>query len=215
MAQNMVLWSGRTFNREPLPPIPPIRPIVVPPDPNLLLNNPDQSSSYDILQHMDRMVARISILDLIKKSRSHQEVLSQFLQKVMVLENLPAEQISSVLMSLSPTPTISFYEHELALKEIHNLPVCMTLLIRRVSIDNILVDTRASVCVAPISTLRHCGIKEADLSQSTISILTFDNTRRPSLGAITLTVEIGPLSMPIEFHIVDVESPFNAILGWP
>ena len=67
----------------------------------------------------------------------------------------------------------------------------------------------------PISTLHRCGVKEADLSQSTISISAFDNTRRPSLGAITLTIEIGPLCMPIEFHVVDVESLFNAILGRP
>ena len=86
-------------------------------------------------------------------------------------------------------------------------------MIRRVSIDNVLVDTGASVCVAPMSTLRPCGIKEADLSQSIIFISAFDNTRRPSLGAIILNVEISPLSMPIEFHVVDVESPFNAILG--
>ena len=118
-------------------------------------------------------------------------------------------------MTLSPTPTISFHEHELAPKEIQNLPVCVTLLICGVTVENVLVYTRASVCVVPISTLRHCGIKEAELSQSTVSISAFDNTRRPSLGAITLTVEIGPLSMPIEFHVVDVESPFNAILGRP
>ena len=78
-AQNMVLRSGRTFNREPLPPIPPTRPAVFPPDPNPLLNHSDQSPSYDILQHMDCTPARISILELIKKSKSHQEVLSQFL----------------------------------------------------------------------------------------------------------------------------------------
>ena len=133
----------------------------------------------------------------------------------MVIDNLPAEHISSVLMSVSPTLTISFHEHELAPKEIQNLSLCVTLLIRGVAIDNVLVDTRASVCVAPISTLRRCGIKEAELSQSTISISAFDNTRRPSLGAITLTIEIGLLSMPIKFHVVDVESPFNAILGRP
>ena len=131
----------------------------------------------------------------------------------MVLDNIPAEQISSVLMTVSPTPTISFHEHELAPKEIQNLLVCVTLMIRGVAVDNVLVDTRASVCVAPISTLRRCGVKETELSQSIISISAFDNTRRPSLGAITLIVEISPLSMPIEFHVVDVESPFNAILG--
>ena len=133
----------------------------------------------------------------------------------MVLENLLAEQISSVLMSLSLTLTISFHEHELAPKEIQNLPIYVTLLIRGVAVDNVLVDTEASVCVEPISTLHRCGIKEAKLFQSTISISAFDNTRRPSLRAITLTVAISPLSMPIEFHVVDVESPFNAILGRP
>ena len=156
----MVLRSGRTFNRKPLPSIPPIWPTIFLPDPNPLLNNPNQSSLYDILQHMDRTPAWISILELIKRSKFHQEVLSQFLQKVMVLENLPAKQISSVLMSLSLTPTISFYEHELAPKEIRNLPVCVTLLIYGVSINNVLVDTRASVYVAPMSTLRCCGIKK-------------------------------------------------------
>ena len=95
----------------------------------------------------------------------------------MVLDNIPIEQISSVLMSVSLTPTISFHEHELAPKEIQNLLVCVTLLICRVSIDNVLVDTGASVCVATISTLHHYGIKEAELSQSTISISAFDNIR--------------------------------------
>ena len=113
---------------------------------------------------MDRTPAWILILELIKKSKSHQEVLSQFLQKVMVLDNIPAEQISSVLMSASPTPTISFHEHKLAPKEIQNLPVCVTLLIRSIAVDNVLVDTGASVCVAPISTLRRCGVKEVELS---------------------------------------------------
>ena len=106
---------------------------------------------------MDRTPTRISILELIKKSKSHQEVLSQFLQKVMVLDNIPVEQISSVLMTVSPTLTISFHEHELASKEIWNLPMCVTLLIRGVAVDNVLVDTGASVCVAPINTLRRYG----------------------------------------------------------
>ena len=61
----MVLHSGRTFNREPLPPIPPTRPTVFPPDPNPLLNHPEQSSSYDILQHMDRTPTQISIFLLL------------------------------------------------------------------------------------------------------------------------------------------------------
>ena len=95
----------------------------------------------------------------------------------MVSKNLPAEQICLVLMSLSPTPKISFHEHELAPKEIQNLSVYVTLLIRGITVDNVLVDTGASICVARMSTLRRCGIKEADLSQSVISILAFQNTR--------------------------------------
>ena len=82
----------------------------------------------------------------------------------MVSDNLPAEQIILVLMSLSPTPTISFHEHELAPKEIRNLPVCVTLLIRGITVDNVLVDTRASVYIVPMSTLHRYEIKEADLS---------------------------------------------------
>ena len=80
----------------------------------------------------------------------------------MVLENLSVEHISLVLMSLSLTPTISFHEHELALKEIQNLPICVTLLIRGIIVNNVLVDTRASVCVAPMSTLHCVGSKKSN-----------------------------------------------------
>ena len=75
-AQNMVLLSGRTFNREPLPPILVIWTLTFPLNLNSLLNNPEQSSSYDFLQYLDHTPVRISILKLIKKSKTHQEVLS-------------------------------------------------------------------------------------------------------------------------------------------
>ena len=114
-------------------------------------------------------------MEQIKKSKSLQEIQPQFLQKVMASNNLPAEQISYVFMSLSLTSVISFYEHELTVKEFHDLSVCIPSLTRGTLIDNVLVDTRASACVVPMTTLRRYEVKETNKSNDAISVSAFDN----------------------------------------
>lgn len=65
-------------------------------------------AEYDLLRHLDRTPARISILDLIKRSRIHQDILFSYLQKVMVNEDIVPEKITTALAPLSASPAIQF-----------------------------------------------------------------------------------------------------------
>ncbi|MQL90038.1 hypothetical protein Taro_022619 [Colocasia esculenta] len=88
------LRSGRVFHR----PYQPISTTTTSTNPQQVLQPPPQQQAqqqtqdeglieplpgthYDILKHLDHVPAKISILELIKKSKEHQEALRNFLQK--------------------------------------------------------------------------------------------------------------------------------------
>ena len=50
--------------------------------------DPVPGTQYDILKHLDLTFAKISILELIKRSQTHQDALRAFLQRVMVSEDM-------------------------------------------------------------------------------------------------------------------------------
>src|SRR5262249_47050915 len=97
---------------------------------------------------------KITILDLIRRSRSHQEEMYKFLQKVMVDENLPPEKIVGALLTFHSGPFIIFSDEELAPPEYRTLPLCITFSFSGTLVDSTLIDMGASVIVCPLSTMR-------------------------------------------------------------
>jgi hypothetical protein len=59
------------------------------------------------------------------------------------------------------------------------------------------------------------GIDLDDITLSTTSIRAFDGAYHDVLGIINLTLQIGPTQFDIPFHVTDVSSPFNLLLGRP
>src|SRR5262249_40418094 len=93
--QSLALRSGRFFHRR----------YPQQPQPQANATEPAEAeeepiSIYDLLKQLDQTPAKITILDLIRRSRSHQKEMYKFLQKVMVDENLP-QKGSLVLCSHS------------------------------------------------------------------------------------------------------------------
>jgi len=211
----MVLRSGRIFHR------------VFPHN----SQNPEQSqlekddgeqperaiprTQYDLLKHLDKTPARISILELLQRSTSHQAALMEYLQKVMVNEDLPVEKISTVLTPTDTQPAIMFHNYELAPREARKYALCISIKINGVSINPCLVDTGASINVISMSTLQLCGVDEEQIRPSSITVTAYDNSKRPPQGMIILKAELGPMSIPTEFYILDMDPTFKAILGRP
>ncbi|MQM06365.1 hypothetical protein Taro_039186 [Colocasia esculenta] len=177
--------------------------------------DPVLGTQYDILKHLDQTPAKISILELIKRSQTHQDALRAFLQRVMVSEDMNPDNLPSVLSIVNKGPTITFSDGELAAPEARKMPLCVTLTINKVAIDVALVDTRASINVCPLSTLRACNISERQLQPTPTTIAAYDNSRRACHGIITLQAELGPLVMSVEFYVLNIDHTYKAILGSP
>ncbi|MQL78799.1 hypothetical protein Taro_011245 [Colocasia esculenta] len=179
------------------------------------LIEPLPGTHYDILKHLDHVPAKISILELIKKSKEHQEALRNFLQKVVVNEDMLADKLPSALAMVTRGPAITFVESELAPPEARRLPLCVTLVINHVVVGAALVDTEASINVCPLSTLRACDLSEGMLRPTPTTIAAYDNSRRSCHGMVTVQVELGPLAVTIDFYVLDIDPMFKAILGRP
>ncbi|MQL86317.1 hypothetical protein Taro_018857, partial [Colocasia esculenta] len=150
------------------------------------LIEPLPGTHYNILKHLDHVPAKISILELIKKFKEHQEALRNFLQSVVVNEDMMADKLPSALAMVTRRPAITFTESELAPPEARRLPLCVTLVINHIAVGAALVDTGASINVCPLSTLRACDLSESMLRTTPTTIAAYDNSRRSCHGMAIL-----------------------------
>src|SRR5262249_6413532 len=98
----------------------------------------------DLLKQLDQTPAKITILDLIRRSKSHQEEMYKFLQKIMVDENLPPERVIGALLTFHNGPFIIFSDEELAPQEYRTLPLCIIFSFNGTLVDSTLINTGAS-----------------------------------------------------------------------
>ncbi|MQM00555.1 hypothetical protein Taro_033293, partial [Colocasia esculenta] len=194
---------------------------IVPPPPRPSHDEEDNGppplagTEYDILQHLDKTPARVSILELIWRSPSHQSTLLQFLQKIMVNDDLPPSGVTNAILCLTQGPSISFSDKDLVTPECRSLPLCLTVNLNGVSVDSTLIDTGASIHVCPVKTLKQLGLGEGDLEKNCSTIAAYDNSKRVAKGKISLKLGIGPVIMSTEFLVLDVDPAYKAILGRP
>ncbi|MQL74714.1 hypothetical protein Taro_007081 [Colocasia esculenta] len=96
----MVLRSGRMFNRvfHQQDQVPPTW------EEEEVQDGPVPGTQYDLLKHLDRTLARITILELIKRSPTHQEALMQYLQKTIVQGIKGTDPIPAEVQGTDPIP---------------------------------------------------------------------------------------------------------------
>ncbi|MQL80350.1 hypothetical protein Taro_012781 [Colocasia esculenta] len=153
--------------------------------------------------------------ELIRRSPSHQFTLLQFLQKIMVNDDLPPSGVTGAILSLTQGPSISFSDKDLAAPECRSLPLCLTINLNGISVDSTLIDTGASINVCPMKTLEQLGLGEENLEKNCSTIAAYDNSKRVAKGKIVLKLGIGPVTMSTEFLVLDVDPAYKAILCRP
>ncbi|CAN6462673.1 unnamed protein product [Victoria cruziana] len=85
------------------------------------------------------------------------------------------------------------------------------------SVANVLVDGGASVNVCPLRSIHELRVRRDQLQPTTIDISGFDGHSQTLLGKITLpiTVILEDKNHLVEFHIIDVDTSYNMLLGRP
>ena len=77
----------------------------------------------------------------------------------------------------------------------------------------ILVDLGSSTDLLQASVINHMGLELSGLENLGKILSRFNGAATTSLGDIVLPVQAGPVTLNVQFSVVEDLSPFNAILG--
>jgi hypothetical protein len=78
-----------------------------------------------------------------------------------------------------------------------------------------LIDNGSAINVCPLRTAQKLGIPQEEFKENAQSIRAYDNTRRETLGVIWLNIISGPVERKVKFHVMDIKTNFNLLLGRP
>lgn len=89
----------------------------------------------------------------------------------------------------------------------------VSLQLKDCTVRHILVDQGSSAEIIYYSLFKDMGLAETDLQPCTVPLVSFSGAPVLPLGRITLLVTTGTQTINVEFVVVKVPSPYNAIVG--
>ena len=172
------------------------------------------SAQYNIIEHLGNMPAQISILDLLRTSPIHQEILDKALKEGHVPIDINTTQFETLVGHLSAACALSFKESDIPdVAPDHTLPLRIAVMVRDFAIKRVLVDNGSALNLCTLKFIKKIRFTEADIQHEVITIKAYDNLERTSEGTITLPIQLGPATQDTVCHVVDLDLPFNILLG--
>jgi len=175
-----------------------------------------QQSEYKVVDQLNRMPARISLLDLLIHFTSHRKLLMKILNGVHVECDISLDQFEGIVSYIKANDYLTFTEDEIPIegkghnKALHISVKCMDYVLARVLIDN-----GSSLNVMPKTTLDKISCEEAYLRPSNMVERAFYGSRREVIGEIELPIQVGPCNFQVVFQVMDILPAYSCLLGRP
>jgi len=175
-----------------------------------------QQSEYKVVDQLNRMPARISLLELLMHSGTHRKLLMKILSGAHVEQGISLDKFEGIISHITANDHLVFTDEEIPAegkghnKDLHVSMSCMNYVIARVLIDN-----GSSLNVMPKSTLDKLPFDHNHLRPSAMVVRAFDGSRREVMGEIELLVQIGPCTFQILFQVMDIAPTYSCLLGRP
>nr|XP_011465143.1 PREDICTED: uncharacterized protein LOC101299390 [Fragaria vesca subsp. vesca] len=172
---------------------------------------------YDVLAHLKRVPATLSVFEALQMSRELREALIEALTCPDIYKDEIEEvAVTTPRVCIGCKECIMFCEDDLLLgSEYHNRPLYVTGLVGDTMLIRILLDGGSAVNLLPLKTLRMMGMSPKQLSPSLLTIQGYNQSGQRAMGTIALQMEIGELYSDALFHVIDAPTSFNVLLGRP
>jgi hypothetical protein len=95
----------------------------------------------------------------------------------------------------------------------HNRALYITVECLKAKVPRVLVDNGSKLNVCPFKTATTLGIKRDQISPSSLTIRTCDNSNRSVMGTFKVPCKIGPVNAIVVFHILNIPTSYNLLLG--
>jgi len=151
-----------------------------------------QQSEYKVVDQLNRMPARVSLLELLMHSTAYRKLLMKILNGAHVEQDLSLDKFEGIVSHITANNYLTFTEEEIPSegrdhnKDFHISVKCMNYFISRV-----LVDNGSSLNVMPKTTLKKLHGEGIHLCPSTMVVRAFDGSKREVIGEVKLPVQVG------------------------
>jgi len=175
-----------------------------------------QQSEYKVVDQLNRMPAKVSLLELLMHSDSHRKLLMKILSGAHVDQEISLDKFEGIVSHITANNYLTFTEEELPSegrghnKALHISVKCMNHFISRVLIDN-----GSSLNVMPKATLNKLSTEGIHLRPSTMVVRAFDGSKREVVGEVELSVQVGPCTFQVVFQVMDISPAYSCLLGRP
>ncbi|XP_052732430.1 uncharacterized protein LOC128196229 [Vigna angularis] len=175
-----------------------------------------QQSEYKVVEQLNRMPARISLLDLLMHSASHRKLLMKILSEAHVEQGISLNKFEGIVGNIVANNYLTFMDEEIPAegrghnKALHVSVKCLDHVIARV-----LVDNGSSLNVMPKATLEKLPCEGMHMRPSSMIVRAFDGSKREVMGEVELPMQVGPCVFQITFQVMDILPAYSCLLGRP
>ncbi|RDX66434.1 hypothetical protein CR513_54793, partial [Mucuna pruriens] len=173
-------------------------------------------SEYELLDHLNKTLARISLLSLLLNSESHRNLLLKVLKEAHVAPDITVERFGGIVNNLTSKGRLTFLDEEIPTEgRQHNQSLHIVVKCGDYMITKVLTDNGSSLNVLPKATLDKLSSIHVQLKASPVVVRVFDGSRRDVMGEVTLPIYIGPTLFNIAFQVMDIRPGYSCLLGRP
>ncbi|KAJ0978344.1 hypothetical protein J5N97_013818 [Dioscorea zingiberensis] len=183
---------------------------------NIASKRPSKRPNYNILAHLKKVPALLSMYDALMMSAEVRDSLIHALQNPEEYQAYFAEINMKEALYAFHAPSVSFTDEDLLLGTTeHNRPLYVTGYCDGMKINRVLIDPGSSVNLMTLNTLRTLALEICHLSPERIIIQGFNQHSQKALGSITLPIKFGKMTSDVKFHVIDADASYKALLGRP
>ncbi|XP_015068884.1 uncharacterized protein LOC107013502 [Solanum pennellii] len=175
-----------------------------------------QPKDYSIVKHLEKTPAQISVWALLMSSWSHRQALMKALDDTYVPSGTSSDNVAAIIHRVIQGHRISFCDDELPAEgRAHNKALHITVVCRGKIVNRVLVDDGSGLNICPLSTLKQLRFDLGKLEQNQVNVRAFNGVQRDTLGAVNLTIQMGPAEFEAKFQVLDIDTSYNLLLGRP
>ncbi|XP_069145180.1 uncharacterized protein [Solanum lycopersicum] len=127
-----------------------------------------------------------------------------------------SDNVAAMIHQVIRGHRISFCDDEMPAEgRAHNKALHITVICRGKVINRVLVDEGSGLNICPLSTLKQLRFDLGKLEQNQVNVRAFDGVQRDTLGAVNLTIQMGPTEFKAKFQVLDIDTSYNFLLGRP
>lgn len=117
---------------------------------------------------------------------------------------------------LSTSCVLSFKPSNiLEIKLDHTLPLYIIVMVFDFIVKSVMIYNGSSLNLCTLRFIKQVGYTEANIINEVITIKSYEKLERTTKGTLLFPIRFSPDTQEALFHVVDLNLPFNILLGWP